>query len=56
MGRRKMNGAGYIATYDPEAKAVYVQISDAPVARTSQFHNVNIDLDDKGRVVGFEAL
>ena len=50
------DGALYKASYDPEVEAAYIQISDKPVARTSQFHGINIDLSATGEVVGIEVL
>lgn len=56
MPNRLKNGASYHATFDPDVGASYIQITNEPIVRTSAFHNVNIDLDAEGRVVGIEVL
>lgn len=44
-------------TYDPEADAVYVPLSDtAPVEASEVAPGVVLDLDADGRVVGVEIL
>lgn len=53
------NGALYRATYDPQVDATYIKIRDGKVARTSPVldnANINIDLDERGRVLGIEVL
>ena len=47
---------GFEATFDYADGDLYVKVSDESVARTVQFHNVNIDLDADGNVVGVEVL
>jgi len=44
-------------TYDPQAKASYISLSDEPVARTTEYADfINLDLDKKGDLVGIELL
>lgn len=44
-------------TYDPQAKASYVSLSNEPVAKTVEYADfINLDLDTKGRLVGIELL
>ncbi len=44
-------------TYDPEADAAYVKISDATIAETKEImDDVNFDLDKSGKCVGIEIL
>ncbi len=46
-----------LVTYDPEANATYVSLSDAPVAETVQLRDsVSVDLDESGEPVGVELL
>jgi uncharacterized protein YuzE len=46
-----------LVTYDPEADATYVAISDAEVTETRQFgDSVSVDLDEAGLPVGVELL
>lgn len=43
--------------FDPEADAVYLEISDADVERSEQIKpGVVIDFDSDGNVVGIEVL
>lgn len=44
-------------TYDPQAKASYIALSDEPVAKTVEYADfINLDLDKRGRLVGIELL
>lgn len=44
-------------TYDPKAKAVYIQLRDDLVAMTREINDsVMIDLDADGNLVGVEVL
>ncbi len=44
-------------THDPEADAVYIQLSDAkPVETEEVAPNVMLDFDAEGRVTGIEVL
>ncbi len=44
-------------TYDPEADALYIQLSDTrPVEAEEVAPNVMLDFDVEGRVVGIEVL
>ena len=44
-------------SYDDDADALYIEITDSPVARSQQFDEGTIvDLDDSGDVVGIEIL
>lgn len=44
-------------TCDPDAKALYIQLSDADVLETVELAgNVYLDLDANGEPVGFEIL
>lgn len=44
-------------TFDLDANALYVRLSDQPVARTVQIdEGTLVDLDDKGAVVGIEVI
>lgn len=46
-----------IFSYDHDADALYIEMSDSPVARTRQFDEGTIvDLDECGEVVGIEVL
>ena len=46
-----------IFSYDHDADALYIEMSDSPVARTRQFDEGTIvDLDESGEVVGIEVL
>ena len=46
-----------LVTYDPEADATYVSLTDTPVAKTRQFgDSVSVDLDEVGSPVGVELL
>jgi uncharacterized protein YuzE len=48
---------GVLVTYDPEANATYVKLSDATVATTEQFgDSLTVDLDTTGEPVGVELL
>lgn len=43
--------------YDKEADALYIGISETGVARTEELEGgVNLDFDDKGRLVGIEVV
>ena len=45
------------AEHDPTADAIYVYLSDTPIARTTRLDDYrNIDLDAEGGVVGVEFL
>ena len=47
------------ATYDPVANAGYIYLTDAlrTVAKTVQTaEGVNLDYDDKGRLIGLELM
>lgn len=44
-------------TYDPQAKASYICFSEKPVAKTVEYADfINLDLDDKGHLLGIELL
>lgn len=44
-------------SYDLTVSALYISLSDLPVARTRQIDdNTSVDLDDAGRVVGIEVV
>ena len=44
-------------TYDPQAKASYIALSDEPVARTVEYADfINLDLNKKGDLIGIELL
>ena len=44
-------------TYDPQAKASYIALSDERVAKTVEYTDfINLDLDTKGHLVGIELL
>lgn len=44
-------------TYDPEVNALYVKVSDEPIATTDQYSDVvNADFDAAGHLVGVEIL
>jgi uncharacterized protein YuzE len=44
-------------TYDPEADALTLRLSEAPVADSEEVaSNVILDFDAEGRVVGIEML
>lgn len=46
-----------MVTYDPEADATYVRVSDAPVASTDPLSDlVAVDVDASGAPVGLELL
>lgn len=46
-----------LVTYDPEANATYVKLSDAPVATTQQFgDSLAVDLGADGQPIGVELL
>lgn len=43
--------------YDPQADALYISLQKKYVSRTREVEpGVSIDLDNKGRVIGFEVL
>ncbi|MBI3615428.1 MAG: DUF2283 domain-containing protein [Candidatus Omnitrophica bacterium] len=43
--------------YDIQAKAAYIKLSDDRVAKTIEYADfINLDLDDKGQLVGIELL
>ena len=49
--------AGVRVSIDTTANAAYIELSDNPVARTDEYHElINIDLDAHGVVVGIEIL
>ena len=44
-------------TYDPQAKASYIALSDEPVAKTVEYADfINLDLNSKEQLVGIELL
>lgn len=44
-------------TYDPQAKASYISLSDESVARTIEYADfINLDLNKKGDLIGIELL
>ncbi len=44
-------------TYDPEVKALYIQLSDNEIAETLELSDsVYVDVDAEGEPVGFEVL
>ena len=44
-------------TYDPQAKASYIALSDEPVAKTVEYADfINLDLDKQGHLIGVELL
>lgn len=44
-------------TYDPQAKASYISLSDESVARTVEYADfINLDLNKKGDLIGIELL
>lgn len=44
-------------TYDPQARASYISLSDEPVAKTVEYADfINLDLDARGRLIGIELL
>lgn len=44
-------------TYDPQAKASYIALSDEPVAKTVEYADfINLDLDGRGHLIGIELL
>ena len=44
-------------TYDPDADALMLRLSDAPVEESAEVApNVVLDFDGEGRVVGIEVL
>ncbi len=44
-------------TYDPQAKASYIALSEKSVSKTVEYADfVNLDLDSKGDLVGIELL
>lgn len=46
-----------MVSYDPDADATYVKVTDAPVARTDVLGDlVTVDLDDAEEPVGVEVL
>lgn len=46
-----------LVTYDPDADATYVAVSDAPVTETRRFgDSISVDLDEEGTPVGVELL
>ena len=46
-----------IFSYDHDADALYIEITDSPVAGTRQFdEGTMVDLDASGEVVGIEIL
>jgi uncharacterized protein YuzE len=46
-----------LVTYDPEANATYVKLSNSPVATTERFgDSLAVDLDTTGEPVGVELL
>ncbi len=43
--------------YDSEVDALYIRIQEKYVAKTKEIaEGINIDLDDNGKVIGFEIL
>lgn len=48
---------GHKVTYDSEADAGYLYLTEGEVARTVEVGNgVNVDLDQEGRIHGIESL
>ncbi|OGR84147.1 MAG: hypothetical protein A2902_06525 [Elusimicrobia bacterium RIFCSPLOWO2_01_FULL_64_13] len=46
-----------LISFDPEAKALYIQIKDAKIKRTVEFGpETFVDLDSKGDLIGVEML
>jgi uncharacterized protein YuzE len=46
-----------IFSYDDDADALYIAITDSPIARTRRFdEGTLVDLDESGQVVGIEVL
>jgi uncharacterized protein YuzE len=46
-----------IVTYDREADAAYIRLSDGPVRESEQVANdIVLDFDADGRIVGLEIL
>ncbi len=44
-------------TYDPEVRAVYIELSDNEIAETIELsESVYVDIDASGEPVGFEIL
>ena len=44
-------------TYDPQAKASYIALSDEQVAKTVEYADfINLDLNAKGHLIGIELL
>jgi uncharacterized protein YuzE len=44
-------------TYDPQAKASYISLSDRPIAKTLEYADfINLDLDAHNGLVGIELL
>lgn len=44
-------------TYDPQAKAGYIALSDEPVAKTLEYADfINLDLNKRGDLIGIELL
>jgi uncharacterized protein YuzE len=45
------------ATYDKEANALYVRLSESAIAETEELRpGLIVDFDKEGRIVGFEVL
>ena len=43
--------------YDKEVDALYIRLQEKDVARTQEVSDgVNLDFDDKGRLIGLEVL
>lgn len=43
--------------HDPEVDALYIRIQEKHVAKTKEItEGINIDLDEDGKVIGFEIL
>ena len=46
------------ATYDPQAKAIYVKLSDKKIALTDvcMDNEIHFDIDTEGKIVGIEVI
>lgn len=44
-------------TYDPQADAMYIQLTDQPIIKSRQINaNLALDLDEAGETIGIEIL